>query len=230
MDIDFKDNGTVTIGMKEYVQDAINTFSDPITKTATTPAQRDLFENKDHAELLQSTKKDLFHSIVAKLLYVSLRGRPDIELAVAYLCTRVSCCTERDWKKLKRVLEYLNGTLNEYLELGTTDLNQMAIWVDASYAVHEDMKSHTGGVISFGRGALSSKSSKQKLNTKSSTEAELVGTSDYLPTAIWIKKFLQAQGYSTNNCTLYQDNMSAMKIEANGRRSSGQQSRHIDIR
>ena len=107
----------------------------------------------------------------------------------------------------------------------------MAIWVDASYAgVHEDMKSHTGGVISFGRGALSSKSSKQKLNTKSSTEAELVGTSDYLPTAIWIKNFLDAQGYSTDDCILYQDNMSAMKLETNGRRSSGQQSRHIDIR
>ena len=82
--------------MKEYVQDAINSFSDPITKTAATPAQRDLFENKDKSELLSSSKKDLFHSILAKLLYILLWGRPDIELAVAYLCTRVSCCTEQD--------------------------------------------------------------------------------------------------------------------------------------
>ena len=89
MDIDFKPDGTVIICMKNYVQDAIDTFSDPITKTATTPAQRDLFENKYKAELLQSPQKDVFHSIVAKLLYISLRGRPDIELAVAYLCTRV---------------------------------------------------------------------------------------------------------------------------------------------
>jgi hypothetical protein len=60
--------------------------------------------------------------------------------------------------------------------------------VDASYAVHEDMKSHTGGW------AAMSKSSKHKLKTKSSTEAELVGASDYLPYPIWAKKFLEAQG------------------------------------
>jgi hypothetical protein len=71
----------------------------------------------------------------------------------------------------------------------------MKTWVDASYAVHNDMKSHTGGVVLFGRGAIMSKSSKQKLNTKSSTEAELVGASDYLPYPIWGKKFLEAQGY-----------------------------------
>jgi len=58
------------------------------------------------------------------------------------------------------------------------------------------MKSHTGGVISFGQGALFSKSTKQKLNTKSSTEAELVGASDYLPSTIWAMLFLKAQGFS----------------------------------
>jgi hypothetical protein len=64
---------------------------------------------------------------------------------------------------------------------------KMQTWVDASYAVHEDMKSHTGGVVSFGRIAAMSKSSNQKLNTKSSTEAELVVASDYLPYPIWAK-------------------------------------------
>jgi hypothetical protein len=53
----------------------------------------------------------------------------------------------------------------------------MNTWIDASYAVHPDMKSHTGGAVSFGTGAALSKSSKQKLNTRSSTEAELVGAS-----------------------------------------------------
>jgi hypothetical protein len=92
-------------------------------------------------------------------------------------------------------LEYLRGTLDEFLTLGADDLGIMRTWVDASYAVHEDMKSHTGGVVSFGRGAVMSKSSKQRLNTKSSMEAELVGASDYLPYPIWAKYFLEAQGY-----------------------------------
>ena len=64
--------------------------------------------------------------------------------------------------------------------LGANGQEILQTWVDASYAVHRDMKSHTGGVISLGHRIFHHKSSKQKLNTKSSTEAELVGTSDYL--------------------------------------------------
>jgi hypothetical protein len=106
----------------------------------------------------------------------------------------------------------------------------MKTWVDASYAVHKDMKSHTGGVVSFGIGAVMSKSSKQKLNVKSSTEAELVGASDYLPYPIWAKKFLAAQGYELKENVFYQDNQSTIRFERNGRSSAGPNSRHIDIR
>jgi hypothetical protein len=96
--------------------------------------------------------------------------------------------------------------------------------------LNNDMKSHTGGVVSFGRGATMSKSSKQKLNTKSLTEAELVGASDYLPYPIWAKKFLEAQGYELAENIFYQDNQSTMRFEKNGRKSCGPNSRHIDIR
>lgn len=106
----------------------------------------------------------------------------------------------------------------------------MKTWVDASYAIHDDRKSHTGGAISFGRGVLMSKSKKQKLNTKSSTEAEVVGVSDYLGEMIWARMFIECQGYEIEENILYQDNESAMKIETNGKMSCGKQSKHIDIR
>ena len=77
---------------------------------------------------------------------------------------------------------------------GADNLTMMKTWVDAAYAVHHDMKSHTGGVMSFGTGVLNGKSAKQKLNTKSSTEAELVGASDYMPWTIWTKRFMRYQG------------------------------------
>jgi len=75
-------------------------------------------------------------------------------------------------------------------------------------------------------------SAKQKLNTKSSTtEAEVVGASDYyLPNCIWTRMFMEAQGYKMKESTCYQDNMSAMKLEKNGKMSAGRKSRHIDIR
>ena len=74
------------------------------------------------------------------------------------------------------------------------------------------------------------KSTIQKLNTKSSTESEVVGFSDYLPHNIQIKNFLQYQGYHIKNNVLYQDNQSAIRMEENGRNSCTGNSRHIDIR
>ena len=79
--------------------------------------------------------------------------------------------------------------------IGADDMGKMRSWVDAAFAVHPDMKSHTGGVMSFGTGGIICKLTKQKLNTKSSTEAEFVGASDYLPNTLWVKMFLEAQGY-----------------------------------
>ena len=66
------------------------------------------------------------------------------------------------------------------------DTDKVVNWyIDAAFAVHNDMKSHTGAVMTFGRGSACSQSSKQKLNTKSSTEAELVGVDDVVSQVVW---------------------------------------------
>ena len=109
-------------------------------------------------------------------------------------------------------------------------LDNIAWWVDASYAVHPNMRSHTGGTMSLGWGVLHAKSSKQKLNTKSSTEAELIGVSDYIPYNIWLINFLQEQGYKIGHNILYQDNESTIRMLRNGRNYCTGNSRHISIR
>ena len=98
-------------------------------------------------------------------------------------------------EKLKRVLQYLRGTLDDVMRLGADSLFEMKTWVDASYAVHPIMKSHTGGCISFKIDVLLAMGTKQKLNTKRSTEAKVVGASDYLANCIWTRMFMEAQGY-----------------------------------
>ena len=92
------------------------------------------------------------------------------------------------------------------------------------------MRSHTGGVISLGHGVITSKSSKQKVNTKSSTEAELVGASDFVSHTMWTTWFLKDQGYIVESNIFCQDNQSAILLEKNGRGSCGEKSRHINIR
>jgi hypothetical protein len=184
----------------------------------------------DSAARLGKSDAEVFHSVVAKLLYVAIRARMDILLAVGFLCSRVSKSTVQDMAKLKRLLQYIKGTLELTYILGADDLKKLRTFIDASYAVHPDMKSHTGGDMSMGTGGLVAKSTKQKLHTKSSTEAELVGASNYLPHTIWVQMFLAAQGHQLDENYLEQDNESAIKLESNGRSSAGPKSRHIDIR
>ena len=70
------------------------------------------------------------------------------------------------------------------------------------------------------RGSIFSILKKQNLNTKSSTEAKLIGADDTMPHMLWTRYFLEAQGYGINENILYQDNMSAMLLEKNGKKSS----------
>ena len=230
MNITYTDQKTAIITMKEYLREAIAESELGIKRQAATPATRELFEVSEKASRLPQRRSDIFHRIVTKLLYVAIRARMDLLLAVGFLCTRVSKSTVEDEGKLRRLLEYINGSIDKEYTLGADDLERIRTWVDASYAVHPDMRSHTGGLISFGRGGLICKSSKQKLNTKSSTEAEVVGASDYLPHTLWVQMFLEAQGYAVKESILEQDNESAIKLEKNGRASAGPRSRHIDIR
>ena len=129
-----------------------------------------------------------------------------------FLCTRVAEPDEYDWKKLKCVLQYLRGTIDLVLTLGADDITKMKSWVDVSYGIHSDCKSHIGGAMPWGWGVLLSKCQKQKLNTKSSTESEIVGVSDYLPSVIWASMFLEAQRFIIEENIPFQDNQIAIKI------------------
>ncbi len=97
-----------------------------------------------------------------------------------------------DWGKIKRVLSYLKGTLHMHLILYTDSLTLSRWWVDATYAVHDDCRGHTGVGMSFGQGMSLSYSWKQKINTKSSTKAELVGVDDVLGYIFWACYFARA--------------------------------------
>jgi len=103
-------------------------------------------------------------------------------------------------------------------------------YVDASFTVHPNMRGHTGGGLTLGRGFPISVSTKQKLNTRSSTESELVGVNDMMPIIYWTRYVLLSQGYGIIENLLLQFNMSLILLERNGRASSGKRTRHINIR
>jgi hypothetical protein len=198
---------------------------------ANSPAADHLFKvNTTDPTKLSEQESIFFHHYTAKLLFLCKRARPDIQTAVAFLSTRVKDPDLDDYKKLARVMKYLRATTAMPLTLEADHLCVMKWWIDAAYAVHDDMKGHTGGAFTLGRGTFYGTSTKQKLVTRSSTEAELVGVYDVMPQVLWTQYFLKAQGYTTNAAVIHQDNKSAILLEENGRGSSSKRTRHINIR
>ncbi len=193
--------------------------------TKTTPAADHLFQvrDADEARPLPEEQATAFHHAVAQLLFLSARARRDIQLVTAFP-------DKDDWGKLKRLLQYSKGTLHMPLILSADSMTMPRWWVDAAYAVHHNCKGHTGAGMSLGRGMAMSYSWKQKINTKSSTEAEILGVEDSLAYISWARYFLQEQGYDMEPSLLYQDNMSAILLETNEKASSSKRTKHIKVK
>jgi len=227
MEFDYRTDGAVKISMQKMIEAKLTELE--ITGTTVTPATNDLFTVSEGRELLVGDQKEKFHALVAWLLYIAKRGRPDTLRAVSFLTTRVAAPTEEDWTKLMRVFKYLNGTRELVLTLCGSEGMVIAAYIDAAFAVHNDGKGHTGMTIMMGGGSAYNKSSKQKLVAKSSTEAELIGISDGLSPLLWARNFLEAQGYEMGEVPLHQDNKSTMILAERGKSVSGR-TRHVSIR
>ncbi len=230
MVLDYSMPGKLIVDMKEYVTKMIDDFEYDIAKVAKTPAADHLFKVNEQTGKLNKQMADDYHTYVAKALFLCKRGRPDIQTAVAFLTTRVKQPDTDDWKKLVRLMGYLILTKDLVLTLEADKFNILSWFVDGSFAVHNDMKGHTGGGMTMGKGSIMNRSTKQKINTTSSTETEVVAVNDVLPQILWTNYFMRAQGWSISETVVYQDNRSAILLENNGKLSSSNRTKHINVR
>ena len=107
--------------------------------------------------------------------------------------------------------------------------NHAQWWVNSFYAVHPDMQSHSSIMMALGKGVTYLTSCKQKLNTKSSMEAELVAINDAMGQILWTRHFLAAQGIPVPTTMIYQDNKSTILLAENGSTSSSKHTRHLNV-
>ncbi len=132
MQFDFSEMGRVRISMQGYVADLLSSLD--VTGVVATPATLHLFDICNEDQQIGATEKERFHTVVAKLLYLAKRARPDILTTVAFLATRVQKPTVHDQGKLMRVLKYLNGTPGLGIVLEPGAVVEPTAFVDASFA------------------------------------------------------------------------------------------------
>jgi hypothetical protein len=216
--------------MPRHTQDIL-TFH-PVTGTCDSPAGADIFTVEDLPSLGKEEKAKLY-TLVYKMMHLTHRTRPDIMVPVAHLTTRVQVSTAADMRKCERVLKFLAGTIDDGITL-TCDSNMPPIvqaYVDSSYAVHEDARSQTGCYLTLGKGPVYVSSTKQRINTKSSTESELVALSDKASMIIWTRSIVEwlLSDQTVPPARVLEDNEATIRLIELGRPAS-ERTRHINIR
>ena len=228
------ENGNLTVDMCKYVKNMLKGFPIKFNKDdkVRTPAGVDMF-SEDTSKKLTEGMREQFHKTVAQALFLCKRARPDIQPITSVLCTRVKNPGKQDWNKLTRMMKFLRLTEDDVLILNAERGVNCIEWsIDSAFAVHPDYKSHVGSSMKFkgGRGSVISTSSKQKINTESSTTAELVGVDYVLPLVLWVPLFMKEQGYEISENVIKQDNKSTILLATNGKASSGKRTRALNIR
>jgi hypothetical protein len=213
MKISIRKEGT-TIDMSFYVAQVLE---DEEVEIASSPTTKTSYNVDKKSKKLDETERKWFHSKTAKLLYLAKRAHPDILTAVIFLCTHVQVATCEDREKLNRVLGYLKGTAERKLLLRAQREKRIVAYVDAAYAVHNDLKSHSGVMIYVGDTLAYVSSRKQKCMSKSPTEAELIALTDNLGLVELFCEFLEFVSQSLVPVpTIYQDCSAVVSLVTKG--------------
>jgi hypothetical protein len=232
MTLDYTVRGQVKITMFDYVDEILTAFNKAEPKggdTKTSAAPESLFKVDENCEKLKQDKAVEFHNLVAKALYSTKRARPETCTEITFLTTRVRAPDKEDWNKLVHLMRYIRGTRTMLLILSANGSGILKWWVDTSFAVHTNMRGQPGGGFSLGRGFPIVSSTKQKLNTRSSTATEIVGADDFMPAICWTHYFMKAQGFGVKDNIMFQDNKSSILLEKNGKASRSKRTNHINI-
>jgi hypothetical protein len=230
MILDFTDSGAMKVDMRYYIDGMLEDFPFPVKTITTAPWTDSLLKVDSASKHLDDEKRGIFHTFTMKAMFLCKRARPDISPAIGFFAGRVKQPNEGDWKKLMKVLGFLKGTREDVLTLEADNCQTLTWYIDAAFGVHADMRSQTGSVFTMGKGSIISDALKQKVNSRSSTEAELIAVDDEISKVLWTKRFLEWQDFEVKLNIVYQDNTSSMKLENNGKASSGKRTRHFDIK
>jgi len=193
--------------------------------SARTPATGHLFNVNPDMKKLPKETAQIFHHLVAKLLDLSRHKIQDIQMAVALLCTRVQAPDDNSYKKITKVMQYLHCTKELTLTIKPGD--SAHLWVDSLYTIHSDMCSHSGIFMMLRIGVAYS--TLCKINTESSTEAELVAINDAMGQVLWTRHFLAAQSMVVPTMKIYQDKKSTILLTENGTTSSSKRTKHLNV-
>ena len=169
-----------------YVEKLLKKFNYSDVKPVLTPFNPSIKLKKNLGEGISFHK---YSQIIGSLLHLTNFSRPDIAYAAGRLGKYTHNLDHSHWTALEWVFKYLKGTINygiHYTKFpaiieGYSDAN----WISDS----DETKSTTGYVFTLGGGAISWKSAKQSIISRSTMEAEIIALDTATAEAKFIKNF-----------------------------------------
>jgi hypothetical protein len=205
----------------------------PVQGHAKYPADSMLFSSDD-SPILEPGRAKLFKSMVMQLNWLASKTRPDLVTAVAAFSTRMTTANEGDWKKVEHTLRYLNATREKGLILRPGHNPGVNVYVDASFpngneVVQARGRSRSGYSGHYGAALIFCRSTKQKIVTRSTAEAEIVAMDDASSLTMWVSGFMSPLGLLRRPVVMFEDNQSTIAMVKNGN-CTAERTRHINVK
>lgn len=222
-------NNSVFINQSAFASLLVSKFNFENSRSVKTPS--DVNVKPEDNELSEPFDSKVYQSCVGGLLYLSNRTRPDLTYSVSKAARYCSNPTKEHWSFVKRILRYLNGTLDHGIVYSKVNEPNLVGYSDADWAGDvKDRKSTSGYCFKYCNGIISWRSSKQNCVALSTAEAEYVALSSATQEAVWLNQLLHDVNFSNSDSpvTLFEDNQATIAIAKNPQ--SHPKTKHIGIK
>lgn len=220
-------NGVTKLSQSNYLKKVVEKFQMSESKPNSTPMEYklSLTMSKDCDKNFENKCRQ----IIGSIMYAALCTRPDLCTSISYLSRFQSYADEPLYRALKRVLRYINATLDLKLIYKADDQTDLCGYVDADWGGDvNDRKSTSGFVFKLFDCVISWSSRKQSTVSLSSTEAELLALSSCITEACWLKNVLHDFQWVSSPVIINVDNQAAINIGINP--ENNKRVKHLDIK
>lgn len=221
-----RDKGVLLMHQQDYVAKMVTDFGSGKLKRSTpmdsTPATESVItvSEEDH---------DRFRTIVGQATWLSINSRPDISFAVGVLQRQLTRATPAAVDAAVRIVDYLAGTMDRVIVLGSRPEQPLTGYTDANWASDPfaNRRSTSGSAIFIAGGLVSWNTSLQKCVTLSAVEAELVAACSASRELLFFRHLLRELGFPYD-ATLLTDSLGCTQVASDAKQHW--RLKHVDTR